>query len=292
MVEGLPKGQRVRSMSGGRAHSVVVMEDGKAYGFGSNRQEQCGGRAEERMRARAQRIPGIDKVISVKCGLDHTVFLTEEGQVWTCGWGPDGQLGRTVKAIKGGETSAVQRVEGELREEKVIRIASSTDYSLALTEKGEVYAWGNNEYGQCGLGYKSDREMVGKKVMMTEPVVDMAAGSMVSLLLTQTCRLWSCGYGALGRMEKKRVLVAPGRVGGIERPKHLSATIDYCGVVDMLGKAYVWGLSGGSKRMGLGHEENQMEPVMMEFPSRRKGVVVQELVLGGHLSMALCAVPK
>lgn len=30
------------------------------------------------------------------CGLDHTLLLTHDGDVWSCGWGADGQTGRNL----------------------------------------------------------------------------------------------------------------------------------------------------------------------------------------------------
>jgi alpha-tubulin suppressor-like RCC1 family protein len=40
---------------------------------------------------------------------------------------------------------------------KVKAIAAGMEHSLALTESGEVYAWGWNDDGQLGLGDTEDR---------------------------------------------------------------------------------------------------------------------------------------
>lgn len=34
----------------------------------------------------------------------------------------------------------------------VVDISLKYNHILALTSSGEVYAWGDNEFGQCGLG--------------------------------------------------------------------------------------------------------------------------------------------
>lgn len=33
-------------------------------------------------------------VSKVACGQDHSLFLTDTGKVFSCGWGADGQTGR------------------------------------------------------------------------------------------------------------------------------------------------------------------------------------------------------
>jgi alpha-tubulin suppressor-like RCC1 family protein len=42
---------------------------------------------------------------------------------------------------------------------RVKAIAAGEAYSLALTESGEVYAWGSNGHGQLGLGGTNNRLM-------------------------------------------------------------------------------------------------------------------------------------
>ena len=40
-----------------------------------------------------------DEIVSIKCGLDHTCFLTKSGDVFTCGWASDGQLGQDIYTV-------------------------------------------------------------------------------------------------------------------------------------------------------------------------------------------------
>ena len=39
-----------------------------------------------------------------------------------------------------------------LQSQKVINVAAGSQHSLALTEAGEVFSWGDNSYGQLGRG--------------------------------------------------------------------------------------------------------------------------------------------
>ena len=38
-------------------------------------------------------------VCQVVCGQDHSLVLTDKGEVYSCGWGADGQTGRCALAL-------------------------------------------------------------------------------------------------------------------------------------------------------------------------------------------------
>ena len=35
----------------------------------------------------------------IACGMDHTLLLSDEGEVFSCGWGADGQTGERAECI-------------------------------------------------------------------------------------------------------------------------------------------------------------------------------------------------
>lgn len=37
---------------------------------------------------------------------------------------------------------------------KILNICCGSEHTLALSENGNVYSWGNNAYGQCGQKYE------------------------------------------------------------------------------------------------------------------------------------------
>ena len=46
-------------------------------------------------------------------------------------------------------------VSGNLEGKSVAQVACGAFHTLALTEKGEVYSWGNNCWGQLGTGSRN-----------------------------------------------------------------------------------------------------------------------------------------
>lgn len=76
-----------------------------------------------------------DTVKDIICGLDHSLFLTENGKVFSCGWGADGQTGL-------GHYESVTRwsgVEGDIKNERIVKVASKFDCTLALNGKQPIY---------------------------------------------------------------------------------------------------------------------------------------------------------
>lgn len=79
----------------------------------------------------------------------HTAVLTADpvSNLYMCGHGPGGRLGT------GNETTRYQFTcieTGGLGHKHVAAIALGQNHTLAITEEGEVFSWGNNAYGQLG----------------------------------------------------------------------------------------------------------------------------------------------
>lgn len=110
----------------------------------------------------------------VACGQDHSLFLTDTGKVYACGWGADGQTGectslnRTqltpLRSVICGPSepspaglghhnvsSSPVEVRGDLAGVEVKQISTYADCSLALSQDGQLYGWGNSEYMQLAM---------------------------------------------------------------------------------------------------------------------------------------------
>lgn len=145
--------KKIVSASLGTRHAVIVDDKGKAYSWGYNGSWfQGGGQLGHGDRNAVEAPRLIDfldnygaKIVQVSCGDRHTVFLTDDGEVLTCGAGEYGRLG------VGNTNDALlpTTVEG-LEEEDIVQISAGQDHTLALTRNGTIYAWGRNQSGQLG----------------------------------------------------------------------------------------------------------------------------------------------
>ena len=85
------------------------------------------------------------RATQVSLGYKHTVILTDDGEVLSCGVGEYGLQGT------GNTDDALTPVPLDaLEHEDVQQVAAGYDHTLALTAKGAIYSWGRNSSGQLG----------------------------------------------------------------------------------------------------------------------------------------------
>eukprot|EP01084_Bolivina_argentea_P117998 209452_1 len=94
------------------------------------------------------------KIISVSAGDCFSMFVCDNGNVWSCGQNHYGQLGCGNSEICEKQVGKVEYFEVE--NIKIIQIVCGHDHSIALDVNGNVYGWGGNANGECGVGYDVD----------------------------------------------------------------------------------------------------------------------------------------
>lgn len=79
----------------------------------------------------------------------HTAVLTTdpESNLYMCGHGPGGRLGTGDERTR---FNLVCIEGGALAGKKIATVALGQNHSLALSDEGEIFSWGNNGYGQLG----------------------------------------------------------------------------------------------------------------------------------------------
>ena len=73
-----------------------------------------------------------------------------------------------------------------------MHIAAGLYHSLAITEDGSLYSWGDGEFGGLGLGNENNQNKP-RKVAINEHVVAVAAGYCFSMALTKNGSLFVWG---------------------------------------------------------------------------------------------------
>ncbi|OQR95791.1 regulator of chromosome condensation (RCC1) [Thraustotheca clavata] len=121
------------------------------------------------------------KCTYVACGGAHTMLLTDDHKVFAFGANQYGQLGVGDCRDKLLPTQIIffQGIS-------ICNIQLGQNHSLAITDDNVLYAWGNGEQGQCGVGDYPQiytlpslvKSLIGCKV------VQVAAGSAFSIALT------------------------------------------------------------------------------------------------------------
>ncbi|XP_073445780.1 inhibitor of Bruton tyrosine kinase isoform X2 [Dendrobates tinctorius] len=114
----------------------------------------------------------------------HSVFLSQKGQVYTCGHGQGGRLGHGDEL-----TCLVPRLVEGLTTHSCSQVAAAKDHTVVLTEDGYVYTFGLNTFHQLGIlpplsNYNVPRQ-VQAKTLKGKSVMGVAAGRFHTVLWTK-----------------------------------------------------------------------------------------------------------
>ncbi|KAH7381772.1 regulator of chromosome condensation 1/beta-lactamase-inhibitor protein II [Cadophora sp. MPI-SDFR-AT-0126] len=224
-------------------------------------------------------IPLLKNIISLAAGNNHMLALDNKGKVFAWGTGEQNQLGRRV--IKRTQYGALTPCRVALP--KMKRIACGSDHCFAIDERGLVYAWGSNNFGQTGLPVRIGQ---GDPTILKPGIVedlrpyrirDIQGGEHHSIACTEDGQLliWGrCDDGQAGikletqprdkfeydERDKPRIL-QPSVIPNIHAAS-VAAGIDDSFAITLEGKAYSWGFSA-NYRTGHGTDDTVMEATLI-----------------------------
>ena len=113
-------------------------------------------------------INDLDAAI-ITCGAKHSINITPNGSVYSWGNGYCGQLGHGDRSNQARPKIMGFFVEGKAsRKAKVVAAAAGSRHTLLLSDKGELFACGANNYGQLGRGDRRD-SLLPKEIHMMMP---------------------------------------------------------------------------------------------------------------------------
>jgi alpha-tubulin suppressor-like RCC1 family protein len=136
-------------LAGATHHSLVVTASGHVFatGLGTTGRLGLGDESHSSSFCRVQGLLQKQHVVQVAAAENHSLCVTATGSVF--GWGSNrfGQLGVTNTSNNG---CLPRRVE-DLKLVHCIQVAAGEKHSVALTNQGQVYVWGDNTAGQLGM---------------------------------------------------------------------------------------------------------------------------------------------
>ncbi|XP_046991008.1 RCC1 and BTB domain-containing protein 1-like isoform X1 [Schistocerca americana] len=188
------EGKHVVAVAAGSHHSLTLTDDGEIYAWGHNNCGQVGSALSSNQSAprKVNSVIGGKKCVSIACGQTSSMAVTENGEVYAWGYNGVGQLGI-------GNTSNQQtpvRVKGILCSVVITKVECGYSHTLALSDMGQLFAWGSNGYGQLGTGTKSNCNSPVQIAQDIGRIVDIAAShySQISAAMTQNSTVYMWGY--------------------------------------------------------------------------------------------------
>ena len=183
----------------GLCYSVVVSAEGRVCTFGCGHDGRLGLNDEQDRLVPTLLLAEVfkgSKIVTVAAGGAHTMAVGVNGALWAWGLGFSGQLGlgdtndRLVPTLVGAE-----EVFGG---SQVRTIACGNEHTLAVTEAGELWVWGQGAQGRLGLNDGQDRLVptrVDPQHFAHAPISAVAAGQSHSAAVTAGGALYTWGKG-------------------------------------------------------------------------------------------------
>ncbi len=243
----LGTGRTATAITAGDTHTCALLDNGTVKCWGDNGYGQLGhgdtaNRGDDAGEM-GDNLPAVNlgtgrTATAITAGSSHTCALLDNGTVKCWGDNGDGQLGLGDTADRGdgaGEMGdnlpAVDLGTGRT----ATAITAGDDHTCALLDNGTVKCWGDNAYGQLGLGDTADRGDDAGEMGDNLPAVDLGTGRTATaitagdvhtcaLLDNATVKCWGYnGHGPARPRRHRRPRRRPrrdGRQPPRRRPRH------------------------------------------------------------------------
>ncbi|MGL4987384.1 MAG: leucine-rich repeat protein, partial [Treponemataceae bacterium] len=233
----------IQFISAGRNHSLALTEDGKIYAWGSNGNKQIGLDTSDNVLVptlitkTSNPSVSLPRIKTVVAAYKHSFAITTDGQLYAWGNTDKGVLGN-------GQTSGYLHtptlIPLNLNGEKIMSIATGYMHTIALTEGGNVYTWGDNSSGQIGNNTSGDTAVTSPyRIASLTNVKAVAAGSMHSLALTNDGSVYVWGANGNGQIGVTGTHHVPQKV--LDSVKTIGAGVHNTFAITTNDTLYAWG---------------------------------------------------
>jgi alpha-tubulin suppressor-like RCC1 family protein len=203
-------------------------------------------------------------VLAIATGAEHSLALSDAGEVWSWGRNSEGQLGDGTTT----DRWTPQRIGGL----PVIRaIAAGSDLSLAIDVDGGVWRWGRISHDQLGAVSEPSAGgilVVPEALPSPQSVEAIAAGGTLgpqgvghSLAVDADGRVWSWGYNIRGQLGQGDTgsRHEPGLIGGLTQIVGVAAGGFSSLALTEDGSLWAWG-SNAAGQLGDGTFDRRRVP--------------------------------
>ncbi|XP_047098218.1 X-linked retinitis pigmentosa GTPase regulator-like isoform X2 [Schistocerca piceifrons] len=191
------RNDRIVDFDCGDEHTALVCETGRLYLFGSNDYGQLGmGHSNTVTKPKCVKTIKQYRITHVACGRAHTVVSTDSGFLLSWGANSDGQLGL-------GDYTGDALVPQPLTSwtaGRVCQLSAGSGHSVALSDAGDVYVWGNNADGQLGLTNSDSCVRIPTLLPLGQKVSQVSCGYYHSAFITEDGSLFTCGETENGKL--------------------------------------------------------------------------------------------
>ena len=226
-------------------------------------------------------------IVQISCGKAHSIAIPNTASYYSWGAAASGQLGHNNIEIfpydeDGYPYHPIPKICDSMKGIKLVSSTCGDTHTLVLTEKGEVYAFGGNSFGQLGIGDNQDTDVdldgspyvpIPRKITFSEQAVisKIACGDQHSLAIDSKSNVYAWGSNILGQLgfemkpkeyelegEKSSFVSQPILIKLLQGKKVVSASAGEMHSIVLTDKGYLYSFGCGTNGQ-LGYNVQQMK---------------------------------
>ena len=234
---------KFEEISAGREHSLAIDSEGNIWSWGYNACGQLGDGTIHNTKEPIQ-ITYSNKFTKVVTGYNYSLAIDKDGYLW--GWGRNRE-----EMLEVGTKEDILIPKKIMKETQFSQISADINYpwfyNLTIDNKGNIWSWGHNNYGQLGNG-TTENKMIPNEIVINESYfVKTSIGTYSSFAIDRDGKIWSWGNNnceQLGDGTTKDKL-KPSKINSegcfldISAGKEINAS--FCLAIDSEGNIWSWG---------------------------------------------------
>lgn len=145
----------VVKLAAGKDHILILDKSGDVYAWGVGTSNQLGVPVNNQLRSFVfgpLKVPGVKKIKEIAAGEFHSFAMDDEGRIFAWGLNNFGQAGLTEPLGDGAVLEFATEVtyfkENNI---KITQIACGNHHSIALSDTGDIYTFGETYLNQLGI---------------------------------------------------------------------------------------------------------------------------------------------
>ncbi|XP_071848979.1 serine/threonine-protein kinase Nek8-like [Apostichopus japonicus] len=204
-------GYEISHVACGTSHIVAVSNEDEVFSWGRGDNGRLGiGFLESFATPQAVPLSGHLQFTAVRCGLDCSILITNTKTLFACGnnrynkLGLDQHDGSSISVVQ--DSSSFRPVSSNPLKDLLIQsVGLGTSHSVYLSDSGDCWVLGSNQYGQMGSkdSQVSPRHPFKLPLPGDAKLTQVSCGDMFTVAVTEDGEVFSWGKNSRGRLGRK-----------------------------------------------------------------------------------------